>query len=138
MSRMESVIGGHVTAPVLKLDQPISFWGGVDHLSGRIIDHAHPQKGECIASKALVVPMIRGSGGTPGTIASLMKFGYGPTALILGYPEINALTGVLVGERLFGTPCPIFLADAETIASLRSGRVIDISPDGAWTQRAVE
>ena len=44
--RRESLVPitpGAVSAKLLRLDAPISFWGGVDWATGRIIDRSHPQ-----------------------------------------------------------------------------------------------
>ena len=40
----------------LVLDAPISFWGGVDPMSGRIADVCHPQHGESISGRVLFLP----------------------------------------------------------------------------------
>ena len=44
----------------LRLTEPLSFWGGIDPLTGRIIDASHPQVGESIAGKVLRMPYSRG------------------------------------------------------------------------------
>ncbi len=36
---------GDVTAELLILDEPLSFWGGFDSATGRIIDKQHPRRG---------------------------------------------------------------------------------------------
>ena len=44
--------GGGV-GPLLVLDRPVSFWGGVDPESGRITDPRHPQHGTQIGGRVL-------------------------------------------------------------------------------------
>ena len=107
---LQVIFKGRVDAPLLKLDAPISFWGGVDQYTGTIIDRTHPQAGVTVAGKLLVVPMVRGSGGTPGSLATLMKLGNAPAGLVLNQFSINVLTAVIVGEKLYGVRCPVFLA----------------------------
>ncbi len=44
----EVLLPGAAEGAVLKLDRPISFWGGVDPESGRISDPRHPQHGQAV------------------------------------------------------------------------------------------
>ncbi|MBC6439351.1 MAG: DUF126 domain-containing protein [Rhodospirillales bacterium] len=77
MTPLKPLIGGSVDAPVLVLNAPISFWGGVDHETGRITDKSHPQLGVLVGGACMVVPNIRGSGGTPGNLADTLRRGCG-------------------------------------------------------------
>ncbi len=133
MTHLQPILPGEIAAPVLQLTEPLSFWGGVDYLTGTIIDKAHPQHGACIAGTLLLVPMVRGSGGTPGTIASLMKIGLGPVAFVLGQPEINILAGVMLGQRLYDVVCPVFLADGAEFSAHPTGQGGIIQSDADWT-----
>ena len=63
------LFAGEAEADVLRLDEPLSFWGGFDPLTGVMLDNNHPQKGLHLSRKALVMPATRGSGGTPGGVA---------------------------------------------------------------------
>ena len=42
---MVFLVPGKANGEVLKLDEPLSFWGGVDPETGEIIDLRHPQGG---------------------------------------------------------------------------------------------
>ena len=55
------LIKGNGKGELLFADIGISFWGGVDPVTGVIIDHTHPLKGESIAGKVLAIPNGRGS-----------------------------------------------------------------------------
>ena len=39
------LVNGKANGEVLKLDDPLSFWGGVDPQTGEITDLRHPQGG---------------------------------------------------------------------------------------------
>jgi predicted aconitase with swiveling domain len=54
-------IAGQAAGEVLKLQKPISFWGGVDPKTGRISDPRHPDYHAEIAGKILVLPGMIGS-----------------------------------------------------------------------------
>lgn len=133
MNRLSPVLPGCITAPVLKLDAPISFWGGVDQLTGLIIDRSHPQKDRLIGGQCLVVLTIRGSGGTPGNLAAMLKHDLGPAAIVLGYPDINVLTGISVAARLYDSTCPLFLASAKQLDLFQTGHQATINEDGSFS-----
>ncbi len=132
-SRFVPVFPAAVTAPVLKLDDPISIWGGVDQYSGRILDRTHPQAGENVAGRVLLAPMIRGSGGTPGSLATLIKRGQAPAGIVLERACMNVLTALVVANKLYGTRCPLFLSNAAQVAGIRNGD-LRILPDGSFVQ----
>ena len=41
--------GESISGQILRLDEPLSFWGGLDPSTGEIIDQAHPQAGASMA-----------------------------------------------------------------------------------------
>ena len=47
--RGEVLIDGKAEGPLFRLGKPISFWGGVDPMTGRIIDPRHPDHGATTA-----------------------------------------------------------------------------------------
>ena len=51
-----TLVPGAASGPVLKLDEPLSFWGGLDSATGRIIDRLHPQHGASVAGRILMMP----------------------------------------------------------------------------------
>ena len=56
-----SLVFGRATGRVLVLDEALSFWGGLDPRTGRIIDRRHPQAGASVTATVLVMPGGRGS-----------------------------------------------------------------------------
>ena len=40
-----TLVPGAASGPILRLDEPLSFWGGLDSATGTIIDRLHPQRG---------------------------------------------------------------------------------------------
>ena len=130
--RLTPIIAGAISAPALVLDASISFWGGIDHQTGYVIDETHPQKGAYVGGTCLVVPMIRGSGSTPGALADILRRGCGPAGIVIGYPDINVMAGVTVASQLYGSECPLFHADQEQYAALKTGDMITIEENGQW------
>jgi predicted aconitase with swiveling domain len=91
----------------LTLDEPLSFWGGLDPHSGLIIDHNHPQRGQSIAGRVLQMPHGRGSSSSPTVLAEALRLGNGPSAIVLAEPDPMINLGALVAKLLYGVDCPV-------------------------------
>ncbi len=117
---------GEASGDVLRLDEPLSFWGGFDPMTGIILDNNHPQRGVCLQGRILVLPASRGSGTTPGALAEAIRNGSGPAAIIMGEGDVNVMVGAAVALRLYGIACPVLEvsgADYDTLASARTAMV---------------
>lgn len=68
---------GSADGPVLRLDAPLSFWGGFEPLTGNIVDAHHPQRGINIAGRIILMAQSRGSGTAPGALAEAIRRGTG-------------------------------------------------------------
>jgi len=108
----ETLIDGNATGTVLRLDAPISFWGGVDPATSAICLAGHPQEGQRIAGTILVIDRLIGSSSSSAVMLELLYRGIGPTALILGGRDAILPIGSLVAEQMGWTPCPLLLLDA--------------------------
>jgi predicted aconitase with swiveling domain len=93
--------------PELRLTEPLSFWGGIDPETGRIIDASHPQVGESITGKILRMPHSRGSSSSPSVLAEALRLGTGPAAIVLDEPDPMVVLGALVARLLYGIECRV-------------------------------
>ena len=122
-----------VEGPALVLTAPLSFWGGIDVESGRIIDHSHPQRDVCVTGTILVMPGGRGSSSSSSVLAETIRRGTAPAAIVLGTPDPILTVGVLVADALYGRTCRIVVSDItglEPGSRLRvdGGTVVRIDP----------
>jgi len=124
------LVEGAIDGVALQLDEPLSFWGGFDATTGRVIDRAHPQVGVHVAGKVLVMPGSRGSSGTPGVLGDALRQGTGPSAMIVTKADINLVAGVLAAHELYGTECPILLVDDDVLTLLNDGQRVHATPTG--------
>ncbi|NCF30046.1 MAG: DUF126 domain-containing protein [Gammaproteobacteria bacterium] len=85
----------------LRLTQPLSFWGGLDPKTGMIVDRHHPQYGESIAGRSLVMARTRGSTSSPGTLVEAIRLGNGPTDITLLRPDLTVMAAVKVAKLLY-------------------------------------
>jgi uncharacterized protein len=131
MLRARILNPGEADAPALCLGESLSFWGGFNPADGVIIDRVHPQVGESVAGKIILMPESRGSAGTPGGVSESIRRGAGPAAVILGKADVNIAVGAMVADRLFGTATPVLVLESADYAAIRSGDRLRILRDGA-------
>jgi len=115
---------------ILKLSEPLSFWGGFNPVDGRIIDRSHPQAGQSITGTMLALPGSRGSAGTPGGVADALRRKVGPGAIVLLAPDVNITTGAQVADRLYETETPVVTLAKEDFALLETGMQASVTDAG--------
>lgn len=101
------IVTGDAEGEVLAFVEGISFWGGIDPDSGRIIDIHHPNHGQSVAGKILLMPTSRGSCSGSGVLLQLALDGNAPAALVFCEGEEVLTLGALVAGRVFGHPVPV-------------------------------
>ena len=122
---------GKVEGPVLVVEEPLSFWGAFDPLTGLIIDTHHPQRGACLAQRIVIMPETRGSGSASGSIAEAIRRGTAPLALILMKPDVNLAVGSFIAATLYGKSCPVLSVNASDYRRLAASTRLIISESGA-------
>ena len=103
----EVLVDGRASGEVLCLDSPLSFWGGVSATTSEVILPGHPQCGERVAGRILVVPMLIGSSSSSAIILELLYKGLAPCAVILGVQDAILPVGVLVSRQMSWTVIPV-------------------------------
>lgn len=125
------IVGGKASGAVLRLDEPLSFWGGLDPETGCIIDQRHPQVGECITNTVLFMPAGRGSSSASSVLAEAIRLDTAPAALVmLEVDEIVAL-GAIVADEMYGKTMPIVVVSAEAFATGSQLGVANVGPLGS-------
>ena len=134
------LVSGYAEGDVLFTDTALSFWGGVDALTGEIIDRHHPLSGERLTGRVLALPTSRGSCTGSGVILELILNGKGPAAIVLEHPEAIITLGVIVAEEVFGRSIPVIAVGTQAFAGLKTAKrarisnaVADIGSDIALT-----
>src|SRR5512139_1509659 len=116
----EVLHAGTGEGPVLALDAPLSFWGGVHEAEGTVIDVHHPQHGASLAGRVLVMPSGRGSSSSSSVLAELIRNGHAPAAILLRDADPIVALGALVAAELYGVRVPVLvLDDAEYVEATR-------------------
>jgi len=115
------LIDGAAQGPLLRLVEPISFWGGVDPGTGRLTDPRHPQHGVAIAGTVLALAAMRGSSSSSAVMLELLARDLAPAALILGEADAILALGVIVGREMGYPPIPVLALPAAAQAILPEG-----------------
>jgi uncharacterized protein len=101
------LVPGSASGPVLVLEEPLSFWGGLDPETGRIIDARHPQAGRSVAGRVLLMPSSRGSSSSSSVLAEAIRQGTAPVAIVLGRVDTIVAVGALIATELYDRGCPV-------------------------------
>ncbi len=122
------LVAGRVMAKALVTDQPISFLGGVDPVTGRVIEKNHGLRGRSLKGRVFVFPTGKGSTVGSYTIYSMAKNGVAPAAIInrMTEPIIAAgcvLAGIPLVDRLQRDPIKAIKNGDYVIVDSRSGTV---------------
>ena len=127
------LISGKARGRLLRLDHPISFWGGVDPVSGTIVDPRHPNHGESIAGTVLAIPAAVGSSSSSAIMLELVREGTAPAAILLGKADAILSLGVVVGRELGYATLPIVEVSVADQEGLPAGEIVSVSEDGSVT-----
>jgi cis-L-3-hydroxyproline dehydratase len=114
----KALIAGHASGDVLQANTGLSFMGGVDASSGRVIDVHHPLCGQSVAGKVLCIPSGRGSCSGSLVIFELLMNGHAPAALVFRHKETILTLGVLIAGELFQRGIPVVQLDEAGFAAL--------------------
>ena len=96
----EVLLPGTARGPALKLSAPISFWGGVDPASARIVQANHPDRGAVVAGTVLAIDRTIGSSSSSAVLLELLYREIAPAALILAHPDAILSLGVIVAAEM--------------------------------------
>jgi hypothetical protein len=129
MAEGRTLVPGTARGTALVLDEPLSFWGGIDPATGDVIDVRHPQHGSNVAGRILVMPSGRGSSSSSSVLAESIRAGTAPAAIVLGEPDPILALGAIVARELYRRSVPVVVTDMP----LRSGDVVVVRAESDVT-----
>ncbi|MEM9201315.1 MAG: DUF126 domain-containing protein [Actinomycetota bacterium] len=127
------LVAGEARGEVLVLDEPLSFWGGFESETGTIIDQAHPQVGESLVGKIVMMTVGRGSSSASSVLAEAIREGTAPAALILQESDEIIVLGAIVADEIYDIVMPILIVDVATYDEIAAASGAVIAPDGEIT-----
>lgn len=133
-------LAGRALAPgsahgrALVLSEPLSFWGGIDIESGRVIDGHHPQAGADVRGKILFMPSGRGSSSSSTVLAEAIRAGTGPVGIVLLHADSILTLGAVVACILYGVERPVVVLGEGGYRRAKSGMHVSVeAPRGSGT-----
>ncbi len=122
--RCRSVVPGRGTGEAVVCRNRLSFWGGFDPVSGKVIDATSPLYGQSLQDKVLVIVSTKGSSGTSAAIATAKKHGVAPVAFINTEVDALAALGCVVQEIPFVSDLEV-----DPFAVIAAGDVVTVDAD---------
>jgi predicted aconitase with swiveling domain len=122
-----TLVAGRAVGTAVVLDEPLSFWGGLDPATGVLIDSHHPQLGANLAGCILVMPAGRGSSSSSYVLAEAIRAGTAPAAIVLREVDGIVALGAIVARELYDIHTPVIALDADAYDALKTGAIIEVS-----------
>jgi predicted aconitase with swiveling domain len=122
-----ALIDGAAAGTALVLDEPLSFWGGLDQHTGTIVDRRHPQTGADVSKRALVMPSGRGSSSSSSVLAEAIRAGHGPALIILREPDAIVVLGALAAQLLDAATVPVLVLGGDDYERIRTGDAVRVT-----------
>ena len=124
------LIAGNVQGTVLVLAEPLSLWGGLNPETGEIIDRRHPQAGQIVTGRVLVLPSGRGSSSASSILLEAVRQNKAPAAIITAETDGILALGAAVARELYNQTVPVLVLGQTDYAQLKSGQWVEIEENG--------
>jgi len=124
--RGRKIYKGKASGEAIVSQKTISFYGGVDPNTGKVVEKGHDLEGKSITGKIFVFP--KGGGSTVGsyTLLRLKKNGLAPLAIVNRECE----TIVAVGTIISDIPC----VDRIDISKIKTGQKVKVDGDSGTVE----
>jgi predicted aconitase with swiveling domain len=122
--RGRKVVGGYAEGEALVTHDTISGWGGIDPLTGTVIETRHELRGQSFKDKILVFPGAKGSSGWSAAFHVTRITGTAPKALVFN----EMTTKIALGAVVMRIPAVTDL-DQDPLQIIRTGDWVTIDGD---------
>lgn len=120
------LVDGAAQGELLHADTGLSFWGGVDAATGRVIDSHHPLHGQSLAGRVLAIPSGRGSCTGSSVMLELIRSDHAPAALVLAEADDILTLGVVLAQMMHGQSLPVVCIGPQAFAALRGSAFVRV------------
>ncbi|SDO54033.1 aconitase X swivel domain-containing protein [Desulforhopalus singaporensis] len=115
------LVAGRVSGQILKSNQTISFWGGVDPATGVVTDPRHELFGQSITGKVLLFPYGKGSAAAPMVLLELVRQKTGPVAIINVELDPLLVAGPVISKHFYDSQVVVALIGRGDFDKLQTG-----------------
>ena len=112
------VFPGKAKGKALVSSDGISFYGGVDPATGKVVEKGHPLEGQSVKGKILVFPTGKGSTVGSYVLYDMKKRGTAPAAIVNKEIETIIAVGAIISE----IPC----VDRIDIKKIKPGQSLTV------------
>jgi predicted aconitase with swiveling domain len=127
--RGRTVVGGCTEGEALVTRETISGWGGVNPMSGTIIETRHELRGQSFKDKVLVFPGAKGSSGWSAVFHMTRLTGTAPKAMLFN----EMTTKIALGAVVMRVPS-ITAFDQDPLAVIETGDWVKVDADRALVE----
>jgi hypothetical protein len=124
ITKGRKIVGGIACAEALVSRDPVSFYGGIDPVTGKIIEKGHNLEGKQITGKIFIFPTGKGSTVGSYVIYRMKKLGTAPAAIINLQTEAIIATGCVISSIPL-----VDKIDQQSFMNLKTGMVIRVDGD---------
>lgn len=118
------VMGGKAEGEALVSIEPVSFYGGVDPVTGCVTEPGHCCCGENITGKVFVFPTGKGSTVGSYVIYRMKKLGTAPAAIINVETEAILATGCVISDIPL-----VDMLDQNPVDTIKTGMYVKVDAD---------
>ena len=118
------VVGGVAEGEALVTHETISGWGGVQAMTGTVIESRHELKGVSFAGKVLVFPGAKGSSGWSAQFHLARVMGAAPAAWLFNQMTTKVALGAVVSHAPAMTDF-----DLDPLSVIRTGDWVRVDAD---------
>jgi hypothetical protein len=118
------VVGGVAEGEALVTKETISGWGGIDFMTGTVIETRHEIRGVSFKDKVLVFPGAKGSSGWSNAFHMTRITGSAPLALVF----TQMTTKIALGAVVMRTPSVTDL-DQDPLTVIETGDWVKVDGD---------
>ena len=122
------VAKGNAEGEAIVSTDGISFYGGVEPETGKVVEKGHPLEGQSVTGKILVFPTGKGSTVGSYTLYDMKKRGTAPAAIINKEIETIVAVGAIISE----IPC----VDKIDIEKIKTGDKVTVDAEAGKVEVA--
>lgn len=127
MINAKVIVPGQAEGRVLRLQAPLSFWGGINPKTGVIIQADHPDCGTSVTDTILALPGLIGSSSSSAVLLELLYKEIAPKAILMAEVDAILALGDLIAKEMGYPTIPILHT---LIDPLETGQTVVIDNQG--------
>lgn len=130
VNAQQILVPGEARGEVAASERMLSFWGGVDPLTGIVIDQRHPLHGVSLAGKIVVLPKGKGSSTGSYVMLDALVEGVGPAGILMNKVDEIISLGAVVYHEFYSQTIPVLVLNDEDFSRALTATHAEILTEG--------